>query len=72
MTGVRWCEWQTKCVEDKGPDDWTCTAHLAEGHAFRCGKRNMADAKKVPGRCEDAEPVACPEGCLEVLKERRV
>jgi len=51
-----WCKCQVKCKEDTEPGQWTCTAHLAEGHAFRCPKRNMAHAKRAPGRCEDAEP----------------
>lgn len=73
MNGVRWCAWQTKCVEDKKPGEWTCTAHLDEGQVFRCPKKDIADAKKFPGRCEDVESlVECPAGCLEPGQERRV
>ena len=57
LVGRPWCHWQTKCQEDTKSHQWTCMAHLAEGHAFQCHKRNMRDAKRHPGRCEDAEPV---------------
>lgn len=52
----KWCEYQTKCVEDTEPGSWTCTAHLDEGRAMQCHKKNMRDAKKEPGMCVDAEP----------------
>jgi hypothetical protein len=51
-----WCYWQMKCKEDVFPNSWTCTAHLSEGLAFKCPKRNMKHAKQIIGKCEDAEP----------------
>lgn len=63
------CHWQTKCKEDTKRGQWTCTANLAEGHAFRCPNKSLKDAKKAPGRCEDAEPprsdkpVSVPKKC---------
>lgn len=65
----RFCEYQWKCKEDTVAT-WTCTAHLAEGHAFSCPYKSFVESKRVP-RCEDSEPVKCPEGLLEVIDERR-
>ena len=66
----KFCEWQIKCKEDTDKT-WTCTAHLNEAWAFRCPYKNMKDTEKHPGRCEDAEAVKCPDGCMDVFDEKR-
>jgi len=66
----KFCEYQWKCKEDTY-ETWTCTAHLEEGRAFQCPMKDMVDAKTAPGRCEDAEPVKCPDGCLGIEDEKK-
>lgn len=67
----RFCEYQVKCKEDTW-ETWTCTAHLDSGRAFACPKRDMVHAKQDPGRCVDAEPPLCPEGCMGIADEKKV
>lgn len=46
------CHYQIWDCENNG---WACTAHLNEGRVFKCHKKSMKDAKRVPV-CEDARP----------------
>jgi len=66
----KFCEWQTKCVEDTD-DTWTCCAHLHEGRANTCPYDSLAQAKRGQYPCVDGEPPEVPDGCLGVSKEEK-
>ena len=52
------CHWHFSTREKDGTgSDTTCTAHLADGHAFECPYQDLAEAKSAKCPCEDGEPI---------------